>query len=108
MTGQQVSRVMVFKPHSGDGPTMTKHQPIAGDVVLVAIDVAKARNEVLIAIPGQTRRRRWTVLNTRAEHDRLVSLLSELKKPVSCGFEATGNYHRPIAGGCFKPASMCV
>jgi transposase len=97
MTGQQVSRVMVFKPHSGDGPTMTKHQPVADDVVLVAIDVAKARNEVLIALPGQTRRRRLTVINTRAEHDRLVGLLSGLDKPVSCGFEATGNYHRPIA-----------
>src|SRR5829696_3301654 len=97
MTGQQVSRVMVFKPHSGDGPTMTKHQPIAGDVVLVAIDVAKARNEVLIALPGQTRRRRLTVINTRAEHDRLVGLLSGLGQPVTCAFEATGNYHRPLA-----------
>jgi transposase len=76
---------------------MTAHQltPIGG--VLVAIDVAKARNEVLIEMPGQLRRRRLTVLNTRAEHDRLVTLLAGLGRPVTCGFEATGNYHRPIA-----------
>lgn len=76
---------------------MTKPHPIADGVVLVAIDVAKARNEVLIHIPGHARRRRLTVLNTKAEHDRLVSLLAELGRPVACGFEATGNYHRPIA-----------
>ena len=75
---------------------MTTHQltPTAG--VLVAIDVAKIRNEVLIEVPGQ-RRRRLTVLNTRPEHDRLVALLSGLGQPVTCAFEATGNYHRPIA-----------
>lgn len=76
---------------------MTKHQPTPDGVVLVAIDIAKARNEVLIQIPGHARRRRLTVLNTRAEHDRLIALLSELGLPVACGFEATGNYHRPIA-----------
>ena len=76
---------------------MTRPQltPPAG--VLVAIDVAKARNEVLIEVPGSGRRRRLSVLNTRAEHDRLITLLSDLGQPVTCGFEATGNYHRPIA-----------
>jgi transposase len=69
--------------------------PPAG--VLVAIDVGKARNEVLIEVPGSGRRRRLSVLNTRAEHDRLIALLSNLGQPVTCGFEATGNYHRPIA-----------
>lgn len=76
---------------------MTRPQltPPAG--VLVAIDVAKARNEVLIEVPGSGRRRRLSVLNTRAEHDRLIALLTDLGQPVTCGFEATGNYHRPIA-----------
>lgn len=76
---------------------MTNHQltPITG--VLVAIDVAKARNEVLIDIPGNTRRRRLTVLNRRAEHDRLIALLTDLDRSTVCGFEATGNYHRPLA-----------
>jgi transposase len=76
---------------------MTTHQltPHAG--VLVALDIAKTRNEVLLEIPGQRRRRRLTLLNTRAEHDRLIALLLGLGQPVTCGFEATGNYHRPIA-----------
>ena len=71
--------------------------PMPDGVVLVAIDIAKSRNEVLIEVPGQNRRRRLTVLNTRADHDRLIALLTELGKPVACAFEATGNYHRPIA-----------
>jgi len=76
---------------------MTTHQltPLSG--ILVAVDVAKARNEVLIEIPSHRHRRRLTVLNTRAEHDRLVTLLSDLGQPATCGLEATGNYHRPIA-----------
>jgi transposase len=37
------------------------------------------------------------VLNTRAEHDRFVELLAGLRRPVIAGFEATGNYHRPLA-----------
>ena len=65
--------------------------------VLVAIDIAKMRNEVLIEVRGRPRRRRMTVLNTRAEHDKLVSELQALPKPIVIGFEATGNYHRPLA-----------
>ena len=65
--------------------------------VLVAIDVAKMRNEVLIEAPGHKRRRRLLVLNTRAEHDHLIEVLQAYGRPVVCAFEATGNYHRPIA-----------
>lgn len=75
---------------------MTKQQPTPPDAVLVAIDIAKARNEVLIQSPG-LRRRRLSVMNTRADHDRLIELLSCQSVKVICGFEATGNYHRPIA-----------
>lgn len=76
---------------------MTKQQLSPNEGVLVAIDVAKARNEVLIEVPGGRRRRRLIVLNQRADHDRLIATLSELDQPVVCGFEATGNYHRPLA-----------
>ncbi len=55
---------------------MTKMQPIPNDAVLVAIDVANARNEVLIEAPGHRRRRRLTVLNSRVEHDRLIATLT--------------------------------
>lgn len=52
---------------------MTTRQLTPTTGILVAIDVAKARNEILIESPGHARRRRLTVLNTRAEHDRLVA-----------------------------------
>jgi transposase len=38
-----------------------------------------------------------SVLNTRAEHDRLIEALGQYGRPVLAGFEATGNYHRPLA-----------
>jgi len=75
--------------------TINRFTPDGG--VLVAIDVSKARNEILIAAPSSTRRRKLTILNERADHDRLVGLLTELQRPVMCGLEATGNYHRPLA-----------
>ena len=76
---------------------MTRPQltPPAG--FLVALDVAKARNEVLIEVPGLRHLRRLSILNTRAGHDRLIAILSGLGQQVTCGFEATGNFHRPIA-----------
>lgn len=78
-------------------PTMTSQNSIPADAVLVAIDIAKVRNEVLIEAPGHKRRRRLSVLNTRAEHDHLIAILQSYDRPVVCAFEATGNYHRPIA-----------
>lgn len=76
---------------------MTVADSTPADAVLVAIDIAKVRNEVLIEASGQKRRRRLSVLNSRAEHDRLIDVLRAYGRPVICGFEATGNYHRPIA-----------
>jgi transposase len=76
---------------------MTNGQPIPDHAVLVAIDIAKTRNEVLIEAAPHHRRRRLTVLNTRAEHDRLIAILGAFGRPVVCAFEATGNYHRPLA-----------
>ena len=75
--------------------TTTKLTP--NEALLVAIDIAKHRNEVLIEEPGRARRRRMSVLNTRAEHDRLIEALGQYGRPVLAGFEATGNYHRPLA-----------
>ena len=75
----------------------TRHEPTPADATLVAIDIAKTCNEVLIEQPGQARRRRLTVLNTRADHDRLLAQLTGLGHPVVAAFEATGNYHRPLA-----------
>ena len=65
--------------------------------VLVAIDIAKARHEVLIAVPGKKRRRRLTVLNELADFNRLIAALRDYGCPVRVAFEATGNYHRALA-----------
>lgn len=65
--------------------------------VLVAIDIAKARHEVLIAVPDKVRRRRLTVLNSLADFNRLATALTEYGHPVRVAFEATGTYHRVLA-----------
>lgn len=76
---------------------MTTRKTTPALAVLVAIDVSKARNDVLIEMPGAARRRRLVVPNTRIEHDRFIDMLRALGQPVLAGFEATGNYHRPLA-----------
>ena len=65
--------------------------------ILVAIDITKARHEVLIAIPGKKRRRRLTVLNQMGDFQRLITSLASYGRPVRAAFEATGNYHRAFA-----------
>lgn len=65
--------------------------------ILVAINIAKARHEVLIAMPGKKRRRRLTVLNQLDDFKRLIASLASYGLPVRVAFEAPGNYHRAIA-----------
>jgi transposase len=65
--------------------------------VLVAIDIAKLRHEALIQAPGWKSRKRLILLNTAMEFRRFADYLHSLKYPVRVGFEATGNYHRPLA-----------
>jgi transposase len=75
--------------------TSLKHTP--AEAILVAIDVSRQRNDVLIEMAGSSRHHRLVVLNTRAEHDRFIDRLRGIGRPVIVGFEATGNYHRPLA-----------
>jgi len=65
--------------------------------VLVAIDIAKHRHEVLIGVPGKKRRRRMAIMNTLEDFQRLPAALVSYDLPVRIAFEATGNYHRPLA-----------
>lgn len=51
---------------------MTVSRPSPSGAVLVAIEIANHRHEVLRELPGRQRRRRLTMLNTRPQHDHLV------------------------------------
>jgi transposase len=73
---------------------MTKIEHTSDTRVLVGIDISKHRHEVLIAVPGKTRRRRMTITNSTDDFMRLIAILREYGLPVRIGFEATGNYHR--------------
>ena len=50
---------------------MAKVEDTADAPVLVGIDISKHRHEVLIAVPGKTRRRRLTITNTLEDFHRL-------------------------------------
>ena len=66
--------------------------------ILVAVDIAKDHNEVLIELrERRSQRRRFRVANTLEEYERLVAYLRQFDTPALFGFEATGNYHRPLA-----------
>ncbi len=54
--------------------------------VLVAIDISKARHEVLIAVPGKKRRRRLTVLNELGDFHRLIVTVAGYGRPVRVAF----------------------
>ena len=76
---------------------MTKRSSTPADAVLVAIDMSKHRQEVLIERPEGGRRRRMTVMATKTDYDRLANELAVIGRPIVVGFEATGNYHRTLA-----------
>ena len=75
---------------------MAKVEHTSDAHVLVGIDISKHRHEVLIAVPGKTRRRRLTITNSTDDFMRLIAILQEYGLPVRVGFEATGNYHRVL------------
>jgi len=73
---------------------MTRRKPTAPEAALVAIDVTKRGNEVFVLIEAVRGgfRRRMTILNTRADHDKLIASLQAMEKAVVVGLEPTGNY----------------
>ena len=66
-------------------------------VILAAVDIAKSCHDVLIEPPTPGRRRRFRVINTLEEYQRLAEYLHRLDAPALIGFEATGNYYRTLA-----------
>jgi hypothetical protein len=61
---------------------MTCREPTPPDVTLVAIDVSKRRNDILIELTASRSRKRLVVLNTRPEHDRFIDLLGSLERRI--------------------------
>ena len=57
----------------------------AAGAVLVAIDISKLRNDVLIEVPGTVRRKRVIVINRRAERRRLS--VGHGRASPKCGFD---------------------
>jgi len=76
---------------------MTRMHSTPAGAVLVAIDMSKHQQEVLIERPEGGRRRRLTVMATKADYDGLAEQLVAIGRPIVVGFEATGNYHRTLA-----------
>jgi len=64
--------------------------------VFVAIDVSKSRYDVLIEPPGE-RRKRLILGPTKAAFEQFADLLKQYQLPCHIAFEATGDYHRPLA-----------
>jgi transposase len=64
---------------------------------LVAIDIAKDGHDVLIEADVPSGRQRSRMANTAEDHQRPADYLRGIGAPALIGFEATGNYHRPLA-----------
>ncbi len=62
----------------------------------IAIDIAKDFNVVMIET-ADGKRRRFRMANSGKDYERLIEVLHALPQPCHVGFEATGNYHRPLA-----------
>jgi len=75
---------------------MTPESVPSSTWTFVAIDVAKQKNDVLMEYPDGTRQR-WRMTNTHHHYRLLRDRLQALVAPPLIGFEATGNYHRPLA-----------
>jgi transposase len=64
--------------------------------VLVAIDIAKAQNDVLVLLPTGSRKK-FKVANNMKDYQAFITYLTSLKLPCHIGLEATANYHRLLA-----------
>jgi transposase len=75
---------------------MTQSSSITEPAVLVAIDVAKLRHQVLVQLPSGMRKH-LKINNTKADFEHLAAFLHSCGSPCRVAFEATGDYHRPLA-----------
>lgn len=86
---------------------MTKRNPTPPDAVRVAIDMSKHRQEVLIERPEGGRRRRMTVMATKADYDRWVflRLITMPSRRAGCadGDSRTGGAAEPARAASTEP-----
>jgi transposase len=75
---------------------MTDHSNNTPELNLVAIDIAKQWNVVLVK-DSSGRKRTFKVANTAADHEQLIRFLTALPGQVRIALEPTGDYHRPLA-----------
>lgn len=76
---------------------MTESNDTPQPLTLVAVDIAKHYHDVLIEPPVPKRRSRLRLANSLEDFEHLAAYLRGLNSSVLVGFEATGNYHRPLA-----------
>lgn len=62
----------------------------------VAIDIAKRHNAVLVKIPDG-KRKAFRMANNKEDFDTFCEYLKSMPFPLLIAFEATGDYHRPLA-----------
>src|SRR5947209_11550229 len=75
---------------------MTDPHSTASPRILVAIDVAKAKHDVLVEL-SDGRRRKMVVRNRRDDFQRLVAYLMSLDGTCEIALEPTADYHRALA-----------
>ncbi len=75
---------------------MTNYEQITDERVLIAIDFAKKYNMVLVQYPDG-KKKAFSMANQKADYDAFLGYLKSLPATPIIAFEATGDYHRPLA-----------
>jgi len=87
---------------------MTHSCSITQPAVWVAIDIAKLRHDVLVQLPSGMRKH-LKIRSTLSDFQRLAAFLNACGSPCLIGFEATGDYHRPLAHFLHRQGfSLCL
>src|SRR5688572_6608904 len=75
---------------------MTATDSTARTRILVAIDIAKAKHEVLVELPTG-KRRKMIVRNQLSDFRQLAGYLKRLEGALEIALEPTADYHRNLA-----------
>src|SRR5678815_1696016 len=89
--------VILLKEHlTKEQPSMTATDSTARTRILVAIDIAKAKHDVLIELPNG-KRRKMIVRNQLSDFRQLATYLKRLEGALEIALEPTADYHRNLA-----------